>query len=818
MKIGAFILSLLLTIGLVFLLNTSLPFGGSTLPAIGNFLSPFTGFWQNAKVQSNYTDTTFDFPNLKGKVSVAFDERLVPHIFADHHEDAMFVQGYITAQQRLWQMDISTRSSSGRLAEVLGPNMLDFDKRQRRMGLFEGAKNEEIHWRKDTASLPLVEAYVNGVNTYIENLNPKDYPIEFKLLGYQPEPWSILKMAQFYKSMERALNGRENDLETSNALQAFGSGTFEYLFPQRNPKQTPVIPKGTSWDYLEGGSLEKEYDIPPLLFDSTAIGFSVRNKNYERREKPIDFIGSNNWVVSGAKTKSGNPILCNDPHLQMTLPAIWYEVQISTPRANYYGVSFPGVPGVVIGFNENIAWGTTNGGHDVKDWYKIAWADEEKNHYLLDGKKVPVEKVVEAIKVKGEATVYDTVRYTQFGPIVHENENSPYKDMALKWITNVPDEDNSFKTFWGFSEAKNFDDFLAATEDYGSPNQNFVFASKEGDIALRISGTVPIRKNNGKFIQDGSKSENNWQELLPHDKMPLVKNPQQGFLSSANQNPVDETFPTPMPGIYNHYRGRIINAKLEAMTDITAEDMLAMQVDNSSLLAEELLPLLLKNLDESSLTPLQLGLVRILSDWDFKFERDAIAPFVFEEWRLQFYDLLWDEMAAIESEAPILYPDTWRMIEILETDPLNAFFDVKSTPEREGPKEIATQSFVKMATELKEHFDDSEYKWADYKSTDIKHLARLEPFSRMDINCAGHKESINATQQTAGPSWRMVVELGDEVKAWGVYPGGQSGDPASPFYDDMIPKWADGEYYELFFMKNASDRRQNVLFEYTFSD
>jgi len=780
MRFIPFFLSALITVGLIFLLNSEIKISGSSIPPLGNFLSPFSGFWQTTKGDAEFINQQFDFDGLKGEVTVAFDERRVPHIFAESLEDAYFVQGYVTARDRLWQMDISTRSSAGRLAEVLGDRMLDFDKRQRRMGLLKAAEEVSEVWKTDTEALGKLEAYVNGVNSYINQLSPKDYPIEFKLLNYKPELWSILKSAQFYKSMERALNSREYDLENSNLLKALGSDTYEYLYPNRNPKESPIIPVGTSW------SSQNEIPVSPMM-DSVDLGFHHPVEGYESIDRSPDFIGSNNWVVAGSKTESGYPILCNDPHLIMNLPAIWYEVQLNTPEVNCYGVSFTGVPGVVIGFNENIAWGTTNGGHDVKDWYKIKWVDAQKESYLLDGKATPIETRIEEIKVKGSGIVYDTVKYTTWGPVFEEGENSLYQDMAVRWISHEVEDDMIWKAFWNFNSAKNHEDFIAATNHYKHPNQNFIFASKNGDIALKVSGQIPIKKENqGKFILDGSNSKNAWNGMIPQPEMPQAFNPVQGFLSSANQVSADETYPYSLSGNFSQYRGRIINRKLDSMQNITPTQMMEMQMNNESILAEELLPQLIKYLDNSELTPIQLGLLKILEDWNFSFEKDAIAPFLFEDWRLKFRNLLWDEMGALNES------------------------------KKEGPKEVVTQSFLKMAEGFKTELDDKEYTWEDYRATDINHMAQLPGFSRKNISTGGYREAINAIQKTAGPSWRMVVALGEETKAWGVFPGGQSGNPASKFYDNAIEDWADGNFYELFFMKNADDNRQPILFKQEF--
>lgn len=816
MQILKFISALLLTFLLLYFLDKPLNIKEKSIPPIARFFNPFSGFWQNAepagfKMPSKSIRNTF----LKGKVEVAFDERLVPHIFGENIADVLFVQGYITAQNRLWQMDISTRASGGRLAEILGESLLERDKLQRRKGLLLAAEKTTESWKKNEDAFKLIKAYVAGVNAYTQTLKPKDFPVEYKLLGYAPEPWSPLKTALFYKSMEETLNSKETDLEYSNALRHFGPEAFAILYPEWNPKQSPIIPEGTSWNFDTVALVRGEQKNTPA--QDSATGY------YELPfgEKNPEFLGSNNWAVAAQKTRNGNPILCNDPHLRLSLPSIWYEVQLSTPDFNAYGVSFPGVPGIMIGFNEYVAFGSTNGGHDVLDWYKIKWADEAKKSYMLDGKATPVSERIETIFVKGKKEpVLDTVKYTVWGPVVSEEADAPYSGLAMHWIAHETGDDFIWKTFWDFNKAKNYDDFLAGTHAFGHPIQNFVFASIKKDIGLKVSGQLPLkRKEQGRLVEDGSNSDNAWYGYVPSEQMPQSYNPERGFVSSANQHSTAPDYPYYYNGWFNDYRGRYINRRLAEMDDITVEDMMALQNDNYSILAEEALPVLIKNLDTTRLNATQTGILKILKDWDYRFDAGKVAPAVFEEWLNNFSDLTWDEISDLKDSIKMITPDEWRTIDLAENDPLNVFFDIKKTSERESPADIATLAFVQALDSLKAGLADPTFNWARYKSTNIAHLARIEAFSKMGLNIGGYYEAINAVQKSSGPSWRMVVELTESgPKAWGVYPGGQSGNPASPFFDNFISHWSEGRYYELFFMKNSADTSHPVTTKWTFSN
>ncbi len=463
-------------------------------------MNPFTGFWQNAAP----TPTTafpdrLALPQLSSAVQVTYDDRLVPHIFAQNQKDAYFVQGYLTAQHRLWQIDISTRSVAGRLSEVIGPKALPRDRLQRRKGMVYAAENTLRRWQKSTDTYSDLQAYVAGINAYIERLTPADYPLEFKLMDYEPEPMTELKVALFAKAMAATLCAHEKDIEATNSLALWGADTYNFLYPDKNPLQKPII--GSTSDSLLAAPTEGiKSPTSPLSL--------IQHRSYP---KPSPFLGSNNWAVNGQKTASGKPILCNDPHLSLTLPSIWFEIQINTPQYNSYGVSLPGMPGVIIGFNEHIAWGETNVAQDVLDWYRIQWTDKNRSHYLLDGQTKAVEYKIEAYAVKGAATVYDTVRYTQWGPVVYEEPGHPNQDMAMHWLPHEDPATSDFVTFSQLNASKNYEDYTQALSNYHSPPQNFVFASTEGDIAMWVQGRFPLKeKDQGRFVQDGSQSSNAW--------------------------------------------------------------------------------------------------------------------------------------------------------------------------------------------------------------------------------------------------------------------------------------------------------------------
>src|SRR5688572_26651729 len=334
MRIISFVLSLVITIVLIILLSTSF----DSIPPLGKFLSPQHGFWLNAEsVNKDFTED-IHLTALKGSASVYFDDRMVPHVFAEHDDDLYFVQGYLHAKFRLWQMEFQTHAAAGRVSEIIGERAINFDREQRRLGMVYGAKNMVKAIEGNEKSRLAVTSYTAGVNAFIENLKESQLPLEYKLLNYKPEKWTSLKTALFIKQMAKTLAGYQyaNDLHMSSLRSVFSDNELRLLFPDDNDSLNPIIPEGTVYPAPSFVPL-----IPPdadsLYFaarDSIALAFlPSRNTG----------TGSNNWAVSGSKTKSGAPILCNDPHLELSFPSIWYELQIHTPAYNAYGVSFPGI-------------------------------------------------------------------------------------------------------------------------------------------------------------------------------------------------------------------------------------------------------------------------------------------------------------------------------------------------------------------------------------------------------------------------------------------------------------------------------------------
>lgn len=806
MRYFKFFLSLFLSAGLVWLLNTSDPLGLASIPPLGNLLCPFTGFWQNAEAMGEYPAEQIHLPGLSEPAKVVYDSRMVPHIFAGNTKDALMVQGYLTAKFRLWQLDMAARSGAGRLSEIIGDRTIEYDRFQRRRGLPRGAQNALKAWNNTPDTLAMLLAYTEGINAYISQLKPRDYPVEFKILNYAPEPWEPLKTALVLKLNTALLCFKEEDVESTNTLNWLGSDIFNQLFPERPPNESVIVP--------DSCRLVDTLSPPPSL--QTPAGTTGYWDVPFLQESPRD-IGSNNWAVSASKTSSGNPILCNDPHLPLNLPSLWMEIQLHTPDMNVYGVSLPGLPGVVLGFNENVAWGWTNASHDVLDWYQVQWTGPDKTHYVFDGEERAAEQVVETIQVKGRKPVLDTITYTHWGPVVYQDRKDPKRDLAMRWAAIEEPNASELGFLLGINAAHNYDEFQRYSRGYHFPGQNMVFASSNGDIAITVTGKYPDKKaEQGRFIQMGNTSANFWTDYIPFEELPRMKNPVRGFVESANQLSAGPEYPHYYNGKFNTYRGRYLDRKLAEDDRFNLYTMMDLQTSNYSILAEEALPLMLRYLDQTHLSAIEMGMIQLLENWKFTFNVDEVAPILFDEWWNSLDSTLWDEFYHAGDTLAVLHPEKWETVTLLRSDPMNTFWDIETTPERESPTQTVTIAFQQAIGKLREHLGEVDYDWGKHHPVQINHLARIPAFSAPPLRAGGYPEALNATRSGNGPSWRMVVEMGPEVKAYGVYPGGQSGNPGSFYYDNFLQTWAEGLYYPLFFMSSADDNRQEVLCEGAF--
>jgi penicillin amidase len=801
MKVAKFSISLIITLVLIFFLNNQWTIGSIPVPPLGKFLDPFHGFWQNIEADGEMPDENLTIPGLKEAVSIRFDSLMIPHIFAKNDDDLYLAQGYITAYHRLWQMEFQTHAAAGRVSEILGSDaVLNYDRSQRRLGMVYGAKRALQFMESDSIARRQISQYSKGINHYIQSLEYDDLPFEYKLLDYEPEAWTHLKCALLLKNMAQTLNMGDKDIEMTNTLKMFGKEVVDLLFPDQEGVGDPIVDNPGGWKFK------------PIQLDTVALAMPTDLIKINKLPGADPTTGSNNWAVAGSKTATGSPILCGDPHLNLSLPSIWYAIQLHAPGINSMGASLPGAPGIVIGFNDSIAWSVTNAQRDLVDWFKIRFEDQKKERYMLDGKWIPTDKVVEKFKVRGRSEFSDTVNYTYWGPITYDESFHAEDDLngyAFRWIAH--DRSEEILALYKLNRAKNYDEYVNAVAHFGAPAQNFVFASVSGDVAMRVQGKFPVRRpEEGKYVLDGSNSALGWQAYIPTEQNVGYKNPARGFVSSANQYPVDATYPYYVTATnFEAYRNRRINHVLGQSSGITVQDMMNLQNDNYNLKAAESLPIFLSHLDSAQLTGAALNAFQVLKSWDFFNGPSSEGASYYEAWWDNLTPLLWDEFK--KEGVTLSRPTTYNTIKLIKEKPDLSFFDIQSTTEKETAREVLRKAFVLAVDDIEkfraEHQGNAP--WSEFKGSFIGHL--LPPMKALSIpvKTGGNHDIVNAHSRTHGPSWRMIVSLEKTgIQAWGLYPGGQSGNPGSQHYSNMIDRWSTGRYFTLKFLQldEATDK------------
>ncbi len=796
-KIYAF-LSLILLGVLLFIY--SIPLG--PLPAVGSFFHPVTGFWANAETHQVKGEISLHSDQLQEPVEVFFDERGVPHIFAQNDYDLYYTQGYVTARDRLFQMELQIRAAGGYLAEWLGDDLIEYDKNQRRLGMVYGAERALEEITSDPIVSNAIQAYADGVNTYIQSLTYEKYPLEYKILGVEPAEWKPINTALLLKYMTQMLAARSEDVRTSNTMAHLGEEFVNRFLSTRPDLMDPIVPQEKEWDFnaLSAAS-------PDQLYQPT---FTQEIELWQ----PHPFNGSNNWVVDGTKSAHGYPILSNDMHLNMSMPSIWYEVQLHSPDVNVYGVSLQGAPTVIVGFNDHIAWGATNTGADVMDWYEITFRDSDRKEYLHDGSWLPVEERIETIHTKSGEVVQDTILFTHHGPVYETREETPVtqtiqKDHALKWIAHEPS--NELLTFYKLNRGKNYEEFKEAFITYQAPAQNVNYAGTDGNIAIQTGGKLPVKwKFQGRTVSDGSDSRYDWVDYIPYEQNPYALNPDRGYLSAANQYPVDDSYPYYLGESFAPFeRGKRINDRLAEMENITVDDFKNLLLDSYSYHAERLLPILLNTIDLHQAGESEKEIIDLLSEWDYKNIGEKIEPTVFRQWWRELYSLIWD--SKFNTGIPMRKPDRDVTVDLIVNNPDSPWFNNPETEVTETFSDLVYPAFEQALINLNNRFgaDRDNWKWGYYNNTNLNHLGQIPGMGIYDLFTDGSNESINAIWGSHGPSWRMVVELDpDGVRGYGVYPGGQSGNPGSKTYDEFVEPWASGELFELKYLREKPGQSQ----------
>ena len=459
---------------------------------------------------------------------------------------------------------------------------------------------------------------------------------------------------------------------------------------------------------------------------------------------------------------------------------------------------------------------------DVRDYYSIEFKDAQRSEYKFNGEWVKATARVDTFRVKGRPVFLDTVVYTKLGPVMYDasfqglgEQRSDGRNYAVRWSAHDPS--NELMLFYSLNHARNYDDYYAALKYLTCPGQNCLFATKAGDIAIWQQANFPAKwRRQGDFVMPGTDSSFLWQGTIPRNENPHQVNPARGFVSSANQLPVDTTYPYYIGGHHDLYRGKMINRYLNQMSNITAADMQRLQTENYNLFAETALPVLLKNIDASKLTPEELKYLTIVKEWNLRNDPDEKGPTVFHSWYDSLETVIWsDDFATVPQ--PWDLPEEFTLIEGLLKDSAYRFVDDKRTAEIESLVTMVTKAFKNAVPSLVQAEKEGRLVWSRFKDSGIQHLLRQSARRRFNQTTGGGTPVINATKKFHGPSWRMIVHLTDETEAYGVYPGGQSGNPGSKYYDSFVDSWSAGKYYRLWVMKANESTDKRILTRLTFA-
>ncbi|WP_203334168.1 penicillin acylase family protein [Planococcus beigongshangi] len=719
---------------------------------------------------------------LDKEVKVIRDEIGVPHIEAQSDADLYRAQGYVVAQDRLFQMDLSRRQASGRLAEAVGAAAVDTDKFFRTFSLRDAA---EKSWEGyDAESKQVLEWFAEGVNAFIEEAKAEDkLSYEFSLLGYTPEEWTPVDSLAIGKFMAYDLGGNWSSLAVRHwVLGEFPEDKARELFIEY-PEEAPSIIEANIGSQVKVAG----------EFDASLV--------------PSEFNGSNNWVVSGDKTESGMPLLADDPHLGLSTPSIWYQMHLQSPEQNVSGVIFAGVPGIILGHNENVAWGVTNVGPDVQDLYIETPNPDDPTQFLYEGEWEQAEVRDEPIRVSDGETVDFEVLVTRHGPIISDllyEEEDPGALFSMQWTALEPTLE--LQAVLGFNKAENWEDFETALEDFQAPAQNFVFAATDGTIAYKANGRIPIRKTgDGQLPVPGDSADYGWEGYVPFDELPTVVNPESGFIATANNQVVDDSYEYHITDFWAQpYRYERIAEVLEASDQLTAEDMMELQMDQKNLYAAEFLDDMIEAVRSESGEYDEI--LALLTDWDQFDAEDQAAPLIFHKWMKQLpHTLLEDEFP---EDVYDLMPGKNHITDAMLRESF-AGNDGVWVSEYGGLEKWLTDALETSMSEIEDDFggDPADWKWGEFHQLTFPHpMAGASPILERFLNpdpvpLGGSNITVQAAafkddgKVHHGAAWRFVADFADLSGAHHIVGPGISGHMKSNFFHNQVDKWAEGDYH-----------------------
>jgi penicillin amidase len=747
------------------------------VPPVGPLLDPLHGALGTAREAELPRQASAAIPGLAHSVDVRYDDRGVPHIFAASEPDAVRALGYVVARDRLFQLEIQARAGAGTLTELVGPEALPLDREMRQLGLPDAARRR-LAQMSDSERV-LLEAFADGANAWIDHLGASR-PLEYLLLGRKPSRWAPIKSLALLGRMGWTLAHSNLEIQHERAVARIGEAAADALYPINSPIQEPIQPNGQTaprqdHPLIPPPALAPGDSIHPVSLDTTTLGF--------------DALGSNNWAVAPGRTATGYALLAGDPHLELTLPSIWYEVHLAVDSFEVYGVTIPGAPSVLIGFTRNLAWSSTNTEADVMDRYAEVVDDPARpTQYRVDGGWRPLRIEQERyFDPRGHLIAIDTIRYTHRGPMTRSGAGW----RSLRWT--VLESGRELEAFSAAAHATSASGFLDSMARFQAPAQNFLVADREGAIGIRSTGRYPLRPGNrGDVVQRGDTSASDWTGEWSVGQMPQALNPAQGYLASANQQPIDPRVDGRYLGAdwYSPWRAIRINELLRADSAVTPDAMRRFQTDPVSAAAELFVPALLAAGKKYAANDTVRRATGLLAEWDLRYTPDNTRAVLYERSMRELAGLLWDELDSLP-------PPETVVVAALLSDSLNVWWDDHRTPAVEDRDRLLARALANGLTQTiktRGEPDAGGWRWDRIRHANIYHLLQIPALSALEIPIQAGQSTLNPSSGRGnfGPSWRMVVELGPEVRAWGTYPGGQSGNPASSRYLSGLKHWQDG--------------------------
>lgn len=747
-------------------------------------------------------------PGLSAPVEVIRDAWGVPSLYAADEHDLFFAQGYVHAQDRLWQMEYNRRLGAGELSTLFGRATLSTDKSLRALGIRRAA---EADWKvSEPGTRAILQAYADGVNAFIESHRGR-LPVEFTALGVRPAPWQPVDSIAWSKMIAFSLgqNQTQELMRARLAAKVGAEGVRQLMPPYPSQDRQPLIvsPEAGGYGAARRAALEKAGPLLTELLSETVVG-----------------VGSNNWVVHGSRTATGKPMLANDTHLELDMPSVWYENGLHAGRFNVAGFSFPGMPMVLIGHNQRIAWGISSMCGDSEDLFVEEVNDRKQ--VRVGGAWRDAEIVHESIPVKGGKAVPFDVVITPHGPIINEGfELEGMPPLALRWT--AADASRTLDAVAAVDLAADWPAFRSALSRWGAPTLNFVYADVDGNIGYQGAGAMPIRAAGqlGLAPVPVGGPERDWQGMIPFDRMPTLYNPPAGFIVTANNKVVADSYPYPISWDYaDPFRAQRITGLLAANPHVTLDDMQRIQSDVYSVPAEALRPYLLAIKPENGLQQKALDQVR---RWDLRLTPDSPGAAIYFAWYGALIpDIYGDELGEdlMNQFRLTAVNQTPRLIEMM-ADPHNPWFDDKGTPGKVETRDDIVQRALRDAVALLSQRlgdDPAQWQWGKLHKVIFTHQPfgnsgigpLMKLFNGGPIPAGGDGFSVSSAAPAFrnpyisrfGTSQRLIVDLGDLSRSLVVNSTGQSGLLFHRHREDQIPLWRDHRYRPMLFGRDAVEK------------